>query len=104
MGKGEMFVASDMPAILEHTRKVVFLESHQMAVVKREGLTLQTLEGMPLNYEVHSVAWDPISTEKGEYRHFMHKEIREQVRSLTDTIAGRVDFETGRIRLPRNHP
>lgn len=100
LGKGEMFVASDMPAILEHTRQVVFLESRQIAVITRDGLKLETLEGRELGYEVHAVAWDPISAEKGEYRHFMHKEIHEQVRSLTDTIAGRVDFEAARIRLP----
>ncbi len=51
-------------------------------------------------YQVHQVSWDPIAAEKGEYRHFMQKEIHEQVRSLTDTIAGRVDFEKGRVRLP----
>lgn len=100
-GKGEMFVASDMPAILEHTREMVFLESHQMAVVTREGLEVQTLDGKPVSFEVHNVAWDPVAAEKGEYRHFMHKEIHEQVRSLTDTIAGRVDFEGGRVQLPQ---
>lgn len=99
-GEGEMFVASDMPAILDHTRRVVFLESRQLAVVTREGLDLQSLEGKPLRYQTHSVAWDPVSAEKGEYRHFMAKEIHEQVRSLTDTISGRVDFEAGRVRLP----
>ena len=62
----------------------------------------QTLEGQPLPTQVHTVAWDPVAAEKGEYRHFMQKEIHEQVRSLTDTIAGRVDFENGQgIRLPR---
>jgi glucosamine--fructose-6-phosphate aminotransferase (isomerizing) len=101
VGEGEMFVASDMPAILEHTRKMVFLDSGQMAVVRREGVEVQSLEGERLVYEIHSVAWDPVSAEKGEYRHFMEKEIHEQVRSLTDTIAGRVDFDEGRIRLPQ---
>ena len=101
LGEDEMFVASDMPAILEHTRKMVFLESGQMAILKRGGLELASLDGSPLSYEVHNVPWDPVAAEKGEYRHFMHKEIHEQVRSLTDTIAGRVDFEKGRIRLPQ---
>ncbi len=100
IGKDEMFVASDIPAILEHTRQVVFLESHQMAIISRNDLKIQSLDGNPVEYEVHSVSWDPVSAEKGEYRHFMQKEIHEQVRSLTDTIAGRVDFEGGHIRLP----
>lgn len=101
-GQGEMYVASDMPAILEHTREMIFLESHQMAVVTRDGTELQTLEGESIECEVHTVAWDPVSAEKGEYRHFMHKEIHEQVRSLTDTIAGRVDFDNGHaVRLPQ---
>lgn len=100
VGEGEMFIASDLPAILEHTRRVVFLESRQMAVITRQGLELRTLEGKKIPYEVNQIAWDPVSAEKGEYRHFMHKEIHEQVRSLTDTIAGRVDFDEGRIRIP----
>jgi len=100
MGEGEMFIASDMPAILEHTRKVVFLDSRQMAVVRRDGLEVQTLDGKPVRYQVNNISWDPIAAEKGEYRHFMQKEIHEQVRSLTDTIAGRMDFDNGHIRLP----
>lgn len=100
LGEGETYVASDLPAILEHTRKMVFLESRQMATVTREGVSVNTLEGDSVSFEIHDVPWDPVSAEKGEYRHFMHKEIHEQVRSLTDTIAGRVDFEAGKIRLP----
>jgi glucosamine--fructose-6-phosphate aminotransferase (isomerizing) len=99
-GEGEMYVASDLPAILEHTREMVFLESRQMAVVSRDGLEVMTLDGNKIEPEFHTIPWDPVSAEKGEYRHFMHKEIHEQVRSLTDTIAGRVDFELGSIQLP----
>jgi glucosamine--fructose-6-phosphate aminotransferase (isomerizing) len=100
-GRGEMFVASDMPAILEHTRQMVFLESGQIGAIKRDGLDLMSLEGKPLEYEQHTVAWDPVAAEKGEYRHFMHKEMHEQVRSLTDTIGGRVDFDEGQIHIPQ---
>ena len=99
-GEGEMFVASDLPAILEHTRTVTFLESQQMAVVSRGGLQLYSLDGSSIVVEAQNISWDPVSAEKGQYRHFMEKEIHEQVRSLTDTLAGRVDFEEGRISLP----
>jgi glutamine---fructose-6-phosphate transaminase (isomerizing) len=100
MGEGENFIASDTPAILEHTRSVVFLESRQMAVVTRDTVTIETLEGTRVEPQVHRVSWDPVAAEKGAYRHFMQKEIHEQVRSLTDTLAGRVDFARGKIRLP----
>jgi glucosamine--fructose-6-phosphate aminotransferase (isomerizing) len=101
LGEGENYIASDIPAIMEHTRKLVFLESRQMAVVTRKGITITTIDGKPVNYQVSSIAWDPVAAEKGEYRHFMQKEIHEQVRSLNDTLAGRVDFEEGTIRLPQ---
>jgi glucosamine--fructose-6-phosphate aminotransferase (isomerizing) len=100
LGEGENFIASDIPAILEHTRRVIFLESRQMAVVTRDSVRIETLDGQPVQPEVHTIAWDAVAAEKGEYRHFMQKEIHEQVRALTDTLAGRVDFTEGRIRLP----
>jgi len=100
LGEGENFIASDIPAILEHTRRVIFLESGQMAVVTRDGIRVETLEGEKVEAEIHAVAWDPVAAEKGEFRHFMQKEIHEQVRALTDTLAGRVDFDNGKIRLP----
>lgn len=101
VGEGEMFVASDIPAILEHTRQMIFLDSHQMAVVKADGVVVKTLSGQVVTPQVHHISWDPVAAEKGEYRHFMQKEIHEQVRSLTDTLAGRVDFDEGTIRLPQ---
>ncbi len=101
LGEGENYIASDIPAILEHTRRLIFLESRQMAVVTRTGVSISMIEGRKLTPQISTVAWDPISAEKGEFRHFMQKEIHEQVRSLTDTLAGRVDFEEGQIRLPQ---
>lgn len=100
LGENENYIASDIPAILEHTRKVIFLESRQMAVVTRDGIRVESLDGGEVKPEVHIISFDAISAEKGEYRHFMQKEIHEQVRALTDTLAGRVDFKEGRIRLP----
>ncbi len=100
IGDGEMFIASDIPAILEYTREMVFLENRQMAVVSQHGYQVLTLEGERLAPEVHNIAWDPVSAVKGEYKHFMQKEIFEQPRALIDTLSGRVDFEAGRVELP----
>jgi len=99
-GEGENYIASDIPAILEHTRQLIFLESRQMAVVTRDDIRISTVEGTAVAPQYSTVAWDPVSAEKGEHRHFMQKEIHEQVRSLTDTLAGRVNFVDGTIRLP----
>jgi glutamine---fructose-6-phosphate transaminase (isomerizing) len=101
LGDDEMFLASDMPAILEHTRRMVFLENRQIAVVTRAGATFSGLEGHPLRPQVHTIPWDPISAAKGEYKHFMQKEIYEQANSLTDTIRGRVDLGSGEVFLER---
>jgi glutamine---fructose-6-phosphate transaminase (isomerizing) len=99
-GQSENFIASDIPAIIEYTRRVVFLESHQMAVVTRTQARVETLAGNPIKPKIHSISFDTAAAEKGGYDHFMQKEIHEQVRSLTDTLAGRVDLKAGRIRLP----
>ena len=100
IGENEMFIASDLPAIMGHTRKIVFLESGQFAIVRRDGFSIHDLEGNPVNSEIQNIPWDPIFAEKGKYRHFMQKEIHEQVRSLSDTLSGRVDFQDYRIILP----
>ena len=99
IGKDEMFIASDIPAILEHTRQMVFLENLQMATITPEGYQVETVDGKKLDPEVHNILWDPVSAAKGEYRHFMQKEIFEQARTLVDTIGGRVDFNTGEVVL-----
>jgi glucosamine--fructose-6-phosphate aminotransferase (isomerizing) len=99
VGDGEMFLASDIPAILEHTRDMIFLEDRQMAIVTRDGARVSTLTGEPVDAEVHTIPWDPVSAAKGTFRHFMQKEIYEQARSITDTIRGRANFDQGRVRL-----
>ncbi len=98
-GENEMFIASDIPAILRHTREVAFLESRQMAVITAAGVEYSDLEGNPIVKESLHIDWNPTAAEKGEYRHFMQKEIFEQGRSLTDTLRGRLDFSQQRIEL-----
>ena len=101
LGEGEMTIASDLPAILEHTRQVVFLENREMAVVTAGGATyLSVDDDRVLRKEPVTISWDPVSAAKGEFRHFMQKEIHEQARSLTDTIRGRVDLASGEVFLP----
>ncbi len=99
VGEGETFFASDIPAIMEHTRDMIFLESRQLAVVTRDGARVTTLTGEPVATEVHTIPWNSVAASKEPYRHFMQKEIYEQARSVTDTIRGRADFDAGRVRL-----
>jgi glucosamine--fructose-6-phosphate aminotransferase (isomerizing) len=96
-GRGEMYVASDIPAILRHTREVAFLDNRQMAVVTASGAIFKDLDGRPVEKECTRIDWNPTAAEKGEFRHFMQKEIFEQGRSLTDTLRSRLDFQRNAV-------
>jgi glucosamine--fructose-6-phosphate aminotransferase (isomerizing) len=98
-GDGESFVASDVPAILDYTRELLFLEDRELAVISRGGVALSRLDGAPVERGPVTVAWDPVAAAKGDYKHFMQKEIHEQPRALMDVLRGRIDQEAGSVHL-----
>src|SRR2546421_6305601 len=99
LGKDEFFVASDIPAILAHTRDVVFLGDEEMAVITRSGVKFTDYQGRAVSKTTQRVLWDPIAAEKGGHKHFMLKEIYEQPTAARDTILGRVSLDSGQIFL-----
>ncbi len=99
LGDNEFFVASDVPAILSHTRDMFFLDDGDVAVLTPGGVKLTDLNGKTVQRAVSRILWDPIMAEKGGYKHFMLKEIFEQPRAVKDTLLGRVGLESGRVFL-----
>ena len=99
IGKDEYFVASDVPAILNHTRDLFFLADGDVAVITQRGVSLSDFDGKPVERQVQHVMWDPIMAEKGGFKHFMLKEIYEQPRTVRDTTLGRVSQDSGRVFL-----
>ena len=98
-GEGETFIASDIPALLEYTREVAFLEDGEVADVRADGFHILDSDSRPLERATKTITWDALAAQKGGYRHFMLKEIHEQPQAVTDTLRGRISAMSGEIDL-----
>ena len=99
LGKGQNFVASDVPALLEYTRDVIYMEEGDMAILSRSGIALFDRHGKPANRPTRRIEWTPAMAEKGGHKHFMHKEIHEQPRAIADTLRGRILLSEGDVHF-----
>ena len=98
-GEGESFLASDIPAVLAHTREMVFLEDGDVAALTAGDIAITDMEGAPVERPTTHIDWNPVMAEKAGYKHFMLKEIHEQPRAINDTLAGRIDQGEQRVAL-----
>lgn len=98
-GDGENFLASDIPAILNHTKKMIFLDDGEIAIIGKDEVSVIDIKGKKRKKETTTITWNPIMAEKGGYKHFMLKEIHEQPRAVRDTLFGRISLDSGTIYL-----
>ena len=97
IAENENILASDVPAILPYTKKVIFLNDGEIAILYKDKVEIRDFQGNLLNFEVKQLSWSPTMAEKGGYKHFMQKEIFEQPRAITDTVRGHIDLNTNEV-------